>query len=50
LLSQEAGYWHVYNRTSGLLAVPHEEAKVVRQWDETKTHKPAFDAERDDRR
>jgi len=50
LLSQEAGYWHVYNRTSGLLAVPDEEAKVVRQWDETKTNKPAFDAERDDRR
>jgi hypothetical protein len=50
VLSQGAGYWHVYNRTSGLLAVPDEETKVVRHWDETKTHKPTFDAERDDRR
>ena len=50
VLSQGAGYWHVYNRTSGLLAVPDEETKVVRHWDETKTNKPTFDAERDDRR
>ncbi len=50
LLSQEAGYWHVYNRTRGLLAVPDDEAKVVRQWDETKANKPAFDADRDDQR
>ena len=50
VLSQGAGYWHVYNRTSGLLAVPEEETKVVRHWDETKTNKPALEAERDDRR
>jgi hypothetical protein len=32
------------------LAVPDDEAKVVRQWDETKANKPAFDADRDDQR
>lgn len=50
LLAQGQGYWHVYNRTNGLLAVPEDEAKVVRHWDEMKANKPAFNAERDDQR
>jgi hypothetical protein len=50
MLSQGTGYWHVYNRTSGLLSVPEDEARVVRYWDNKKANKPVFDAERDDPR
>ncbi len=50
LLSKSSGYWHVYNRTSGLLATPSEEAQVVRHWDKSNTNKPYFESERDDDR
>ncbi len=50
LLSGDKGYWHVYNRTSGLLAVPDDEVKVVRLWNEKGADKPAVVAERDDLR
>ena len=49
ILYQGAGYWHVYNRTSGLLSIPDDEAKVVRHWDDTAVDNPDSAAERDNR-
>ena len=49
MLYQAAGYWHVYNRTSGLLSVPDDEAKIVRHWDDQAANKPKFGPERDNR-
>ncbi len=50
LLSKTAGYWHVYNRESGLLSIPDDEAKVVRHLDIQNTDKPYSESERDDYR
>lgn len=49
MLYQAAGYWHVYNRTSGLMSIPDDEAKIVRHWDDQGANKPEPGAERDNR-
>jgi hypothetical protein len=49
MLYQAAGYWHVYNRTSGLVSIPDDEAKIVRHWDDQSVDKPDSAAERDNR-
>ncbi len=49
MLLYQAGYWHVYNRTSGLMSIPYGEAKIVRHWDDQATDEPKSDGERDNR-